>query len=146
MSGLNALPPVDAVLVSSTINDVSVPPDEVASVAKSLWASIRKTRPATPLIVTGTQGRLVYSGGFDVLNRNLKDAAQADADVVDAFVDLRDPMIITGNGHEAAPAFDGNADLFVAPDGTHMTHAGIRHYAEHLAHRLGPVMLLAARG
>ena len=71
----------------------------------------------------------------------MRNAANA-SPAVAAFLDLRNPQIITGTGNAGSPQNDGNADVFLAADNLHLLHAGSRYYAQKLAALLARVQVV----
>ena len=142
MAALATLPVLDAVIVTSSVNDLGVSgyvESTVVSAATSMWTAVKMARPSTPLIVLGlapgTSADATYLAKWNSLNNALKTAAAANPSI-DAFIDWRNPNVVYGTGNSSAPAGNGNADVFISGDGSHPTHAGWRFLAQYLAQKL----------
>lgn len=143
MAAVAAAPPLDALVMFGSVNDSGQTSGALVAAANAAWTAAAVAQPGATLIVVGLESFGAASAPNDVLNAALKTAALAHDDV-DAFVDVRAAKIMTGTGHDGAAAGDGNADVFLAGDSTHLTHMGARHWGENLRRLLGQVALNVA--
>ncbi|MBI3889362.1 SGNH/GDSL hydrolase family protein [Candidatus Saccharibacteria bacterium] len=140
MNAFAAIPAVDAVVVWSTANDKSFSVSNVVSAAQSLWSTLHNARPNTPLIVVGPECTGWTDAAMDAMNDGLRAAATANSNVT-AYVDLRNHNFMSGTGREGSPQGNGNADVFISSDGSHLTHPGARYWGQNIARLLGTVMI-----
>lgn len=133
---------LDMLVFNGSVNDGPATVPTLVNAANAAWTAARVAQPNAPIVVVGLESYGTADSSLDARNTALKEAAIAHDDV-DAFVDLRTPAtnFISGTGHYGAPVGDGNADVFIGPDGVHLTHMGARHWGQHLALLLGRVAL-----
>lgn len=142
LSAFAALPAMDAVVVWSSANDKPHATGTVIAAAESLWSSLKTARPNTPIIVVGPECTGWPDGVLDTQNDALRAAANAHS-AVTAYVDLRNNNFMSGTGYDGAPQGNGNTDVFIASDGSHLTHPGSRYWGENIARLLGTVTIPA---
>lgn len=140
MNAFANIPKLDAVVVWSTANDKPYTPSNVVAAAQSLWSTIHTARPNTPLIVVGPECTGWPDAEMDTMNDALRVAANAHADVT-AYVDLRGNNFMSGTGYDGSPQNNGNSDVFISSDGSHLTHPGARYWGQNIARLLGTVMI-----
>lgn len=140
MNAFAAIPKLDAVVVWSTANDKPYTPANVVAAAQSMWSAVHAARPNTPLIVVGPECTGWPDADMDAMNDALRAAAGTHADVM-AYVDLRNNNFMSGTGFDGSPQNNGNADVFISSDGSHLTHPGARYWGQNIARLLGTVMI-----
>lgn len=117
----------------------------ITAAAAQMYANIAIDRPGVPVIVVGTEPGLL-TGAIDPIendraNAAIKVAALA-APNVKSFIDMRAATyLITGTGRQGAPAYDGNADIYISNDRIHPTQVGAKHIGLWLADQIRKVVL-----
>jgi lysophospholipase L1-like esterase len=138
ISTLQALAPLDLIIVYGSGNDSGYTGSAVATAVNAYWNSLATNLPGVPIIVFGVQPG--SPSGFtpsllDSTNTVIKQQAAINPNVA-GFVDMRDTTTgvqpwVTGTGNTGAPVYDGNADSFICSDGVHPTREGYRNMIEH---------------
>lgn len=128
----------DLVVACGSIND-----DNQATLqadAAAYYAAIATRLPGVPIVVVGTQDLAGTPSAARLANAAAVKAAALAAPNVVKYVDPIAEAWITGTGKTTAPAGDGNADLFIGPDGVHPSQAGHDYLARQYAAVLQDVL------
>lgn len=136
--------PTDAslVVVSGSINDIGAGGGQAQTFinASDCFAKIALRVPGIPIIVQGAQFVTQFSAAnYDFLDVPIKAAALSSADVV-GFISTKN--WITGNtgNNSGTPGGVGNADIYLASDGRHLTAAGAQYWAMKSVEAMWPLL------
>jgi len=145
MSVLAAQTGLDLMVCYGGANDApasTFPTATVVAAAQACWSAMKTAQPNVPLIVVGIEPASYLTPpaptDLNTLNTALKTAAEAHSGVA-AFIDIRSDPWVTGSGNSSSPAGDGNADLFIGPDGIHLNAFGADMMAPRLLREIGKV-------
>ncbi|GAA3516732.1 hypothetical protein GCM10022234_09970 [Aeromicrobium panaciterrae] len=133
--------PIDALLVSGSINDVHFSPDAQRTALDKLLDDVAVARPGLPVVLV-TLEPVSYPGVADQTDprfRALNDSFDGVAERHPNVVGVIDPYAadwLTGTGSTAHPAGDGNQDQYVGADGVHLNAAGHTYYQGRIAAEL----------
>jgi len=126
--------PIDALLVSGSINDYSLFSPAVYRNAVDRFLSMVETRrPSLPIVLVGIEplGPPGFPdepmSEFVAMTNTLEDMAAEHHNVV-GFIDPYTPNWLTGTGSTAQPRGDGNQDQYIGADGWHPNGVGQAFY------------------
>jgi hypothetical protein len=116
------------ILLAGSINDGPATNAGLAAAAASAMSAWKAASPTSRLAVMSVQDNAGTMSAGNIAN----DATVAAAATAAGAAVIARPVAenwITGTGRSGATANDGNADVFVASDGIHLTTAGHDYYA-----------------
>jgi len=121
----------DYLIVAGTSND-DANTANVGAAATALYAAVATRSPKTKIIVVGPQNTsATVSGNREAVRSAIVSAAAAAPNVI-GVIDPITAQWITGTGKTTALAGNGNADVFVGPDGAHLVQAGYEYWARRI--------------
>lgn len=116
-------------MLAGSINDGPGTNAGLASAAASTMSAWKAQSPASRLLVMSVQDNAGTMSAGNIANDATVAAAAATAGAAVIARPISENWI-TGTGRSGTPTVDGNADIFVASDGIHLTTAGHEYYAQ----------------
>lgn len=124
--------PWDLLLVAHGYNDAAQTPANVQAEALADLKLLRKGAPNVPIVVLGPwAGKTGPSAAIVGIENAIKNAVAAFADPLTKFApnSTASQPFLSGTGRQGDLKADGNADIYIGTDGTHLTPIAGHEYA-----------------